>query len=76
MLTPPPPHPLPRTSSEPILHSRAPSAIMHTALPTPIAASLAMDANITTIIPLALLTPSRQGALEVVAVRGVAGLII
>jgi hypothetical protein len=41
---------------------------MHTALPTPIAASLAMDANITT-IPLALLTPSRQGALEVVAVR-------
>jgi hypothetical protein len=43
---------------------------MHTALPTPIAASLAVDANmrinITTI--LALLTPSRQGALEVVAV--------
>jgi hypothetical protein len=38
---------------------------MHTALPTPIAASLAMDASIRTI--LALLTPSRQGALEVVA---------
>jgi hypothetical protein len=68
MLThPPPPHPLPRTSSEPILHSRAPSAIMHTALLTPIAASLAMDAS--TITSLALLTPSRQGALEVVAVR-------
>ena len=67
MLTPPPPHPLPRTSSEPILHSRAPSAIMHTALPTPIAASLAMDASIINIR--ALLTPSRQGALEVVAVR-------
>jgi hypothetical protein len=41
---------------------------MHTALPTPIAASLAVDASFTT-IELALLTPSRQGALEVVAVR-------
>jgi hypothetical protein len=41
---------------------------MHTALPTPIAASLAMDASITIRI-LALLAPSRQGALEVVAVR-------
>ena len=45
---------------------RAPSAMLHTALPTPIAASLAMDAN--TNLALALLTPSRQGALEVVAV--------
>jgi hypothetical protein len=35
---------------------------MHTALPTPIAASLAVDT-------VALLTPSRQGALEVVTVR-------
>jgi hypothetical protein len=34
---------------------------MHTAIPTPIAALLAMD--------VALLTPSRQGAREVVAVR-------
>jgi hypothetical protein len=37
---------------------------MHTALPTPIVASLAVDASSTSI--LALLTPSRQGALEVV----------
>jgi hypothetical protein len=41
---------------------------MHTALPTPIAASLAVDAS-TTPRRLALLTPSRQGALEVIAVR-------
>jgi hypothetical protein len=41
---------------------------MHTALPTLIAASLAMDASSNT-TPLALLTPSRQRALEVVAVR-------
>jgi hypothetical protein len=40
---------------------------MHTALSTPIAASLAVDASSSTI--LALLTPSRQRALEVVAVR-------
>jgi hypothetical protein len=45
--------------------------MLHTALPTSIAASLAVDASLTTIAR-ALLTPSRQGALEVVALEVVA----
>jgi hypothetical protein len=48
--------------------------MLHTALSTPIAASLAMDAN-RLISILALLTPSRQGALEVVAVTMISAAI-
>ena len=49
-------------------NSHAKVAFSCMVLCTPIAASLAVDTSLTT-IERALLTPSRQGALEVVAVR-------